>query len=82
MLQCNEEVTVNQKAYKLIKLLGHGKGGYSYLAKSNNELVVLKQIHPEPHKTLFKVDRIYIIVSNKSDLFKFLGPPVVRAPFT
>ena len=34
MLQCNEEVTVNQKAYKLIKLLGHGKGGYSYLAKS------------------------------------------------
>ena len=45
MLQCNEEVTVNQKAYKLIKLLGHGKGGYSYLAKSNNELVVLKQIH-------------------------------------
>ncbi len=48
MLQCNEEVTVNQKAYKLIKLLGHGKGGYSYLAKSNNELVVLKQIHHEP----------------------------------
>ena len=47
MLQCNEEVTVNQKAYKLIKLLGHGKGGYSYLAKSNNELVVLKQIHHE-----------------------------------
>lgn len=51
MLQCNEEVTVNQKAYKLIKLLGHGKGGYSYLAKSNNELVVLKQIH---HETFIK----------------------------
>ena len=49
MLQCNEEVTV--KAYKLIKLLGHGKGGYSYLAKSNNELVVLKQIH---HETFIK----------------------------
>lgn len=48
MLQCNEEVTVNQKAYKLIKLLGHGKGGYSYLAENENSLVVLKQIHHEP----------------------------------
>ena len=48
MLQCNEEVIVNQKAYKLIKLLGHGKGGYSYLAENNKTLVVLKQIHHEP----------------------------------
>ena len=48
MLQCNEEVIVNQKAYKLIKLLGHGKGGYSYLAENNKSLVVLKQIHHEP----------------------------------
>lgn len=48
MLQCNDEVTVNQKSYKLIKLLGHGKGGYSYLAERENSLVVLKQIHHEP----------------------------------
>ena len=48
MLQCNDEVTVNQKSYKLIKLLGHGKGGYSYLAERVNSLVVLKQIHHEP----------------------------------
>lgn len=48
MLQCNEKVIVNQKAYKLIKLLGHGKGGYSYLAENNKTLVVLKQIHHDP----------------------------------
>ena len=48
MLQCNEDVIVNLKSYKLIKLLGHGKGGYSYLAENENSLVVLKQIHHEP----------------------------------
>lgn len=48
MLQCNEEVSVNHKLYKIIKLLGHGKGGYSYLAENEKSLVVLKQIHHEP----------------------------------
>ena len=48
MLQCNEEVFVNQKAYRIIKLLGHGKGGYSYLAKKDGKEYVLKQIHHEP----------------------------------
>ncbi len=27
---------VNQKEYKIVKLLGHGKGGYSYLAEQND----------------------------------------------
>jgi serine/threonine protein kinase len=48
MLQCNEEVSVNQNTYKIIKLLGHGKGGYSYLAQKDGENFVLKQIHHEP----------------------------------
>ena len=39
---------VNGKNYKLITLLGKGKGGFSYLAELNNELVVVKQIHHEP----------------------------------
>ncbi|MBQ7522663.1 MAG: serine/threonine protein kinase [Clostridia bacterium] len=39
---------VNQKNYKLLKLLGHGKGGYSYLVESNGKQFVLKQIHHEP----------------------------------
>ncbi len=36
------------KEYRLIKLLGHGKGGYSYLAEAEAGPVVVKQIHHEP----------------------------------
>ena len=39
---------VNDKEYAILKLLGKGKGGYSYLAKRDNEYVVVKQIHHEP----------------------------------
>lgn len=54
-------MTVNQKEYKIVRLLGHGKGGYSYLAcrsgddankdyETENRVnaYVLKQIHHEP----------------------------------
>ena len=34
--------------YHIIRLLGHGKGGYSYLAECDGRQVVLKQIHHEP----------------------------------
>ena len=40
--------TVNQIAYKVIRLLGNGKGGYSYLVEKDGCLYVLKQIHHEP----------------------------------
>lgn len=43
-----EVVSVNGTDYEIIKLLGHGKSGYSYLASSNGRNVVLKQIHHEP----------------------------------
>lgn len=41
-------VSVNGAEYALIRLLGHGKGGYSYLAEREGRRVVLKQIHHEP----------------------------------
>ncbi|MBR6147490.1 MAG: hypothetical protein IKQ44_03920 [Lachnospiraceae bacterium] len=41
-------MTVCGKEYRNIKLLGHGKGGYSYLADQDGQKVVLKQIHHEP----------------------------------
>ena len=44
----NKEMTVKGKSYTIIKLLGKGKGGYSYLAESGNNRYVLKQIHHEP----------------------------------
>ena len=44
----SEIMTVNGTEYEIIKLLGKGKGGYSYLAKREDKLFVLKQIHHEP----------------------------------
>lgn len=44
----NKEMTVNGKSYRIIQLLGKGKGGYSYLADDGNNRYVLKQIHHEP----------------------------------
>ena len=41
-------LTVCGTTYRLIRLLGHGKGGYSYLADCNGCQVVVKQIHHEP----------------------------------
>ena len=41
-------LTVNGAEYNIIKLLGKGKGGYSYLAERNGRTFVLKQIHHEP----------------------------------
>ena len=43
-----EIMEVNQTQFKILQLLGHGKGGYSYLAEYNNQKYVLKQIHHEP----------------------------------
>ena len=43
-----EPVIVREKEYRVIKLLGHGKGGYSYLAETETGQVVLKRIHHEP----------------------------------
>ena len=41
-------VNVNNIEYEIIKLLGKGKGGYSYLVERNGKPYVLKQIHHEP----------------------------------
>ena len=43
-----QTLSVNNKEYNIIKLLGKGKGGYSYLAERQGKNYVLKQIHHEP----------------------------------
>ena len=44
-----EFLSVNNKYFKVIKLLGKGKGGYSYLVEDeSSNRFVLKQIHHEP----------------------------------
>lgn len=41
-------ITVNGYPYYVDKLLGKGKGGYSYLVRDGEKRYVLKQIHHEP----------------------------------
>ena len=41
-------MTVNGKNYAVLRLLGKGKGGYSYLVTDGEKQFVLKQIHHEP----------------------------------
>lgn len=43
-----ENMCVNEMSYEVIKLLGHGKGGYSYLVTDGTKEYVIKQIHHEP----------------------------------
>lgn len=44
----DKKIAVNHKEYEILKLLGKGKGGYSYLASDGTLKYVLKQIHHEP----------------------------------
>lgn len=44
----DQEMLVNGDTYTVKKLLGKGKGGYSYLAEKDGREYVLKQIHHEP----------------------------------
>lgn len=43
-----QTMAVNKKEYAVLKLLGKGKGGYSYLVSDGEHRFVLKQIHHEP----------------------------------
>lgn len=43
-----ETFTVNSRSFSVIRLLGKGKGGYSYLVTDGAQEYVLKQIHHEP----------------------------------
>lgn len=43
-----DTMSVNGKNFSVIKLLGKGKGGYSYLVTDGENQYVLKQIHHEP----------------------------------
>lgn len=42
------EITINEKTYKVERFLGKGKGGYSYLVTDGAGLFTAKLIHHEP----------------------------------
>lgn len=43
-----DSIAVNDRIYRVLSLLGKGKGGYSYLVTDGENEYVLKQIHHEP----------------------------------
>ena len=43
-----ETMRVNGAEYRVLRLLGKGKGGYSWLVTDGTQEYVLKQIHHEP----------------------------------
>lgn len=48
MLKEQENITINNQNYLIIKQIGHGKGGYSFLASRDGMYVVIKKMHHEP----------------------------------
>lgn len=67
---------INEKEYEVRRLLGHGKGGYSYLVKRRGHFYVIKQIHHE--------DVSYYKFGNKiqaeSDSYDYLKKCHIRVP--
>ena len=47
-LACGDTVLLNGDSFSVLRLLGRGKGGYSYLVEKGGRRYVLKQIHHEP----------------------------------
>jgi TP53 regulating kinase and related kinases len=71
-----ESVETNNGSLKIIKSLGKGKSGYSYLAESEHKNLVLKVMHDEPVPYYsFEIDKV-ASESNAYELLKALNIPV------
>ena len=73
MAETKEKMTVNGIEYEIEKLLGKGKGGYSYLASKDGKQYVLKQIHHEPCEYYTFGDKI---AAEKGDYQKLLDAEI------
>lgn len=69
-------MTVNDKEFRKIKLLGKGKGGYSYLVTDGENQFVLKQIHHEPCSYYTFGDKIQAEIND----YKRLSEIGIRIP--
>ena len=68
-------MTVNGKNYEVIRLLGKGKGGYSYLVTDGVGQYVLKQIHHEPCDYYTFGDKLALELADYEKL-KAIGIPI------
>jgi TP53 regulating kinase-like protein len=72
-----ESFVVEGKTYRVVRLLGHGKGGYSYLAKRRGHSYVIKAIHHEPCAYYRFGDKIQA----EEDCYLYLKKLHIRVPF-
>ena len=70
-------MTVNDVEYNVIKLLGKGKGGYSYLVTNGTTQYVLKQIHHEPCEYYTFGDKLQAELHDYETLRR-IGVPIPR----
>ena len=71
------KMTVNDAEYTVLKLLGKGKGGYSYLVMDGEARYVLKQIHHEPCEYYTFGDKLQAELHDYETLQK-LGIPMPK----
>ena len=71
------KMTVNDAKYTVLKLLGKGKGGYSYLVTAGEAQYVLKQIHHEPCEYYTFGDKLQAELHDYETLQK-LGIPMPK----
>ena len=72
-----DTMAVNNAEFRIIKLLGKGKGGYSYLVTDGSAQYVLKQIHHEPCEYYAFEDKLRSELRDYETLRK-LGIPMPR----
>ena len=72
-----DTMAVNNAEFRIIKLLGKGKGGYSYLVTDGSAQYVLKQIHHEPCEYYSFEDKLRSELRDYETLRK-LGIPMPR----
>ena len=73
----SDAMAVNNAEFRVIKLLGKGKGGYSYLVTNRTTQYVLKQIHHEPCEYYAFGDKLRSELRDYETLHK-LGIPMPR----
>lgn len=72
-----DSLTVNDTEYAVLRLLGKGKGGYSYLVTDGTTPYVLKQIHHEPCDYYAFGDKLQAELRDYGTLWK-LGIPMPK----
>lgn len=72
-----DTMTVNDTEYTVLRLLGKGTGGYSYLVTDGEREYVLKQIHHEPCEYYTFGDKLQSELRDYETL-RALGIPLPR----